>query len=71
MNTLYFGSDLISPSSGDPRFSRLSKPAQEAAYFEQFNSANLLEIPSIPMLSTLAGVLIGFLALGALLQSGL
>jgi hypothetical protein len=63
--TLYLGDDLISPCSGDVRFSRLSKQAQEAAYFEQFKPANLFEIRPIPMLSALAGVLIGFLTLGS------
>jgi len=64
MTTIYLGDDLVSPATGDARFSRLSKQAQEAAYFEQFRPENLRETRFVPMLTMLAGVLIGFVALG-------
>ena len=63
MTTIYLGGDLVSYE--DPRSSHLSKQAREAAYFEQFKPENLREIRDIPMLTILAAMLIGFLALGA------
>jgi hypothetical protein len=63
MTTIYLGGDLVSYE--DPRSSHLSKQAREAAYFEQFKPENLREIRAVPMLTMLATVLIGFLALGA------
>jgi hypothetical protein len=68
MTTIYLGDDLVSPSTGDARFSRLSKQAQETAYFEQFKPETLREIRFVPMLTMLAGVLIGFVALGSFIQ---
>jgi hypothetical protein len=62
MIAIYLSEEFISPR--DPRFSHLSKQAREAAYFEQFKEENLFEIRFVPMLTILAGVLIGFVALG-------
>jgi hypothetical protein len=74
MTTIYLGGNLVSYE--DPRSSHLSKQAREAAYFEQFKPENLREIRAVPMLTMLAAVLIGFLALGSFFsndatQSGL
>ena len=66
MITIYLGKALV--SRRDARFSHLSKQAQEAAYFEQFKPENLFEIRFVPMLTILAGVLIGFVALGLFIQ---
>lgn len=66
MITIYLGQPLVSPR--DARFSHLSKQAQEAAYFEQFKPENLFEIRFVPMLTILAGVLIGFVARGLFIQ---
>ena len=63
MTTIYLGGNLVSYE--DPRSAHLSKQAREAAYFEQFKPENLREIRAVPMLTMLATVLIGFLALGA------
>jgi hypothetical protein len=63
MTTIYLGGSFISYE--DPRYSHLSKQAREAAYFEQFKPENLREIRAVPMLTILAAVLIGSLALGS------
>jgi hypothetical protein len=63
MTTIYLGGNLVSYE--DPRSSHLSKQVREAAYFEQFKPENLREIRAVPMLTMLAAVLIGFLALGS------
>jgi hypothetical protein len=63
MTTIYLGGSFVSYE--DPRQSHLSKQAREAAYFEQFKPENLREIRDIPMLTILAAVLIGLLALGS------
>ena len=61
MFTVYLGDEFVSPH--DARFSHLSAQAREAAYFEQFK--NLREIRLLPMLTILAGVSMGFVALCA------
>jgi hypothetical protein len=66
MFTVYLGDELISPR--DARFSDLSAQAREAAYFEQFKPENLREIRFVPILTMLAGVLIGFVALGLFIR---
>jgi hypothetical protein len=63
MTTIYLGGSFVSYEH--PRFSHLSKHAQEAAYFEQFKPENLREIRGVPMLTMLAAALIGFLMLGS------
>ncbi len=62
MITLYLGEVFVSPR--DARFSHLSSEAREAAYFEQFKPETLREIRFVPTLAMLAGIIIGFVALG-------
>lgn len=64
MFTIYLGDEFVSPH--DARFSHLPAQAREAAYFEQFKPENLREIRVVPMLTILAGVLIGYVALGGM-----
>ena len=67
MTTIYLGGALVSYEG--PSSSHLSTQAREAAYYEQFKSENLREIRTGPMLTMLAAVLIGFLALGSFFSS--
>jgi hypothetical protein len=66
MITIYFGDEFVSPR--DARFSHLSNEAREAAYFEQFKPETLREIRFVPILTMLAGALIGFVALGSFIE---
>jgi hypothetical protein len=61
MFTIYLGDEFASPR--DARFSHLSAQAREAAYFEQFKPENLREIRVASMLTILAGISMGFVAL--------
>jgi hypothetical protein len=63
MTTIYLGGALVSYEG--PSSCHLSKQAREAAYYEQFKPEKLHEIRAVPMLTTLAAVLIGFLAHGS------
>jgi hypothetical protein len=61
MITIYLGDEFVSPR--DARFSHLSNEAREAAYFEQFKPETLREIRFVPILTMLAGIIVGFVAL--------
>ncbi len=61
MFTIYLGDEFGSPR--DARFSHLPAHAREAVYFEQFKPENLREIRVVPMVTILAGITIGFVAL--------
>ena len=64
MFTMYLGDEFVSPR--DARFSHLSAQARESAYFEQFKPENMREIRVVPTLTLIAGVLLGFVAIGGL-----